>query len=66
MTSLEDRYAIKKMVEQGLSSPQIAKQLGLKVRTVRKWRHRVKKGATFTLAWAGLKKPLSVHLIYGS
>lgn len=58
MTSLEERTAIRDLVFQGLSSPEIAKRLGLKVRTVRKWRHHIKKGALYTPRWEGLHRLL--------
>lgn len=42
-TSLQDRVSILEMSTQGLSDEQIARQLHLKVRTVRKWRRRLQR-----------------------
>ena len=63
MTSLEERTAIRDLVFEGLSSPAIAERLGIKVRTVRKWRHRIKKGAPCILRWEGQLYPLYLLLI---
>jgi len=54
LTSLETRQQIKQLSEQGLSSPKIAGLLGVSVRVVRKWRHRLQKGGAFILRWDDL------------
>lgn len=41
-TSLEDRHLIKEMISQGLKSKEIAEQLGWSVKTVEKWRNRIR------------------------
>lgn len=42
--TLASKKYIKKHLELGLSSPAIAKELGISVWTVRKWGSRIKKG----------------------
>ena len=54
LTSLENRQQIKRLSKQGLSSPDIAGLLGISVRVVRKWRHRLQKGGASTLLWGDL------------
>lgn len=54
LTSLENRQQIKQLSEQGLSSPDIAGLLGMSVRVVRKWRHRLQKGGVSALLWGDL------------
>ena len=56
MTSLEQRDQIKQLMNQGLQAPEIAKQLGISVHTVRKWGRIIKKGAPFTRLWGDPKR----------
>lgn len=53
MTSLEQRHQIQALSDQGKSSPEIARQLGLTVRVVRKWVQRQKKGVRPIRLWGG-------------
>ena len=43
--TLEQKHYIKRHSEQGQKSTKIAKDLGLSVSTIRKWRKRIKKGS---------------------
>lgn len=43
-TSFEERVRIGKLSKAGLTDRQIAKQLGLSIYTVRKWRRRQRQG----------------------
>lgn len=56
MTSLENKRKIEEFLQLKMKAPQIAKQLGLSVWTIRKWQQRIKKGDHFTLKWVDLKK----------
>lgn len=51
MTSLEQKKAIKALSDLGKNCPRIAKELGIKVRTVRKWVSRLKKGVHYIPLW---------------
>lgn len=51
MTSLEQKKAIKTLSDLGKKCPAIAKELGIKVRTVRKWVSRLKKGVHYIPQW---------------
>lgn len=51
MTSLEQKKQIKELSDLGKKCPTIATELGMKVRTVRKWVSRLKKGARCIPVW---------------
>jgi DNA invertase Pin-like site-specific DNA recombinase len=51
MISLEQKKQIKHLSELGKNAPSIAKALNIKVRTVRKWTSRIKKGAHCIQQW---------------
>ena len=51
MTSLEQKKQIKALSDLGKKCPTIAKELGIKVRTVRKWVSRLKKGVHYIPLW---------------
>jgi len=55
-TSLEQKFLIKKQMELGKKSPCIAKFLGIKVRTVRKYVQLIKKGLAYLHQWDVPKK----------
>lgn len=56
LTSLQVRQTIRDLAAQGKKSPAIAKQLGISVWTVRKWRQRLEKGGLFILNLAALRR----------
>jgi len=51
MTSLEQKKQIKELSDLGKKCPEIANELGMKVRTVRKWVFRIKKGVHCIPQW---------------
>jgi len=56
MTSLEQKKQIKELLDLGKKCPAIATELGLKVRTVRKWVSRLKKGVRYIPQWVVQKE----------
>ncbi len=52
VTSLEQKRQIQALMKQDKTSKQIAEQLSMKVRTVRKWVQHLKKGAPYIALWA--------------
>jgi len=50
-TTLSERKFIETKAEEGWTSRQIANELKLSIKTVRKWRQRLKKGAVSAPKW---------------
>lgn len=55
-TTLAERKFIEKKAEEGYTSKEIAALLGISIKTVRKWRQRLKKGVLFNPRWVGRPK----------
>ena len=51
-TTFSERKFIEKYSEEGISPDQTARELGISIWTVRKWRQRLKKGVRVNRLWA--------------
>ena len=55
-TSLEQKQQIKQLHNEGKTASEIATSLEMKLRTVRKWLSRIKKGGLYIHKWDDLPK----------